>query len=173
MLTRILIPYVIGICLTIPVTLAGVYGSNRDWTLPARGVINFAGVYHSMFMALVLGTFWHFCLDHWATMRVNTTSVHDDKIIMKLNDYYWLVLNLITLFFVLLWADNIYAVRSTVASYFLSNMVEQVTWLVFLLVNVVFTIRLKLIQKNKMALWVMRQLIVVALLNGLGIILVK
>lgn len=160
----------IGIISAMFVTLAGVYGPNRDWTIPRFGHINVAGVYHSLFMAFMLGTFWDFCFDYWRAVFLNKNlsvfhTLEDTSII------YWIILNLFTLFFILLWADNIYSIEKTRDAFFVSNKIQQIWWLVFLVINAWLSVQNNLFRKNRLLLWFIKQILIIFALIALGVML--
>ncbi len=162
--------YFIGLASATFVTLAGVYGSNRDWTIPQFGHINVAGIYHSLFMAFMLGTFWNFCFDYWRVVFANKNlsvfhALEDASVI------YWIILNLFTFFFILLWADNIYSIERTRAAFFMSNKIQQIWWLVFLVINAWLSVQNNLIPKNRLLLWFVEQISIAFALIAIGVIL--
>lgn len=164
--------YFIGITSTIFVTLAGVYGPNRDWTLPQFGQINLAGIYHSLFMMFMLGTFWNFCFDYWKVAFANKNenlSVYQELKVASV--IYWIILNLATFFFVLLWADNIYSIEKTKSAFFESNKLQQIGWLIFLVINMWLSVQNNLIPKNRLLIWALKQILILLILLIIGMIL--
>lgn len=169
--STLLLAYFIGILSTIFVTLAGVYGPNRDWTLPQFGQINAAGIYHSIFMAFMLGTFWDFHFDYWGIVLRKVRRKNIDGPLLEISVQYWIIMNLLTLFLVLLWADNIYSLEKTQFAFFVSNKFQQIGWWLFLLCNMYFSIRYQLTPGNKPLFWVARQIFIALILILLGMAL--
>lgn len=164
--------YFIGLLFAIVVTLAGIYGSNRDWTIPEYGKINVAGIYHSLFMALMLGTFCGFCFNYWKTVFVNKSrNFSAFHALESASMIYWAILNLVTFFFVLLWADNIYSVEKSRVAFFDSNKIQQICWGVFLIVNIWLSVKNNLTPKNRFFVWLVMQVSIVFVLVAFGMIL--
>ena len=155
-----IISFGFGILLTFFIVYGGMTGDHRDWTLPQKGVINFPGIYHAVFMAFMLASFMMFLLDHW---HITITSDHvDEDHILATN--FWTVINLLTTFMVLLWLDGLYENTTT---FWLVSPLQQVSCLVFIIINIILTRKYQLQPYQHLRHWTAVQLIWWGCLLGL------
>jgi hypothetical protein len=100
--------------------IRGVYGSERDWTLPRYGYLNAAGWYHGLFMFILLYVVFGYYIRQFLTLAILRQHSHKISNIKKTwerNLEYWIAFMVLIGFFSgLLVSDNI-AANSTWSSY--------------------------------------------------------
>lgn len=142
---------------------SSIIGPTRDWTLPSRGSINAAGVYHALFMAFMLAVYVLFFIDHWKLL-FSSTNVSAN--LSYLSTLYWYVLDLLSLFMILLVVDTFYDYPHQ--KLFSALFTQRWDWGVFLLVNYVLQLKAGKVPYNHAFLWIFKEAIWYALLLFAG-----
>ena len=127
----------LGILFTTTVVVSGVYGNQRDWTIPIKGTINVPGIYHALFMALMISSFIIFFIQHWTLSRFQYNDLPQETI-YRFSTLVWNILNLLTAFFVLLWVDRLYEKNGSLLS---ADPIQEIGWGIFIIFNIYYTFR--------------------------------
>jgi len=152
--TTILLVTALSLLITFVQTINSMFGNDRDWTLPSYGSINIQGIYHSLFIAFMLSSYFIFILDHWQLM--SSTNI-DASIKKQLSVLYWYILDLFVLFLALLSSDAYY--NKNVESLFV-NPSQQFAVFGVLTLNFIMTIKNKAVPFKKPFLFLSIQILV-------------
>lgn len=141
----------IGLAMAVMITIKGMTSPYRDWTLPEPGKINIPGIYHSLFLAFMIWSFFTFLFDYWNLVLRKEPLADKDH-----STLYWAILNLLTLFMFLLWRDALYF--DPTIDFFHIDIIQQGFLLCLVLFSVVGTILKKQKPFGNLVSWILIQI---------------
>lgn len=157
--------FMLAALITSFLVVSSIYGNYRDWTLPKLGEINFPGIYHSAFMGFMFSVYLLFIFDHWYLISKNKNRMLD----IRAFEIYWYVIDLLCLFVAVFWSDWFYKGKQT--NYFLVNPPQQTGWILFLLINILLTLKYKSLPYNNILLWIGKEILVITIALIVGVYL--
>lgn len=141
----------IGITMAVLISVQGMASPYRDWTLPEIGKINIPGIYHSLFLAFMIWSFFTFLFDYWTLVFKKEIPSGGNH-----STLYWLILDFLTYFMFLLWRDALYFDSSI--SFFQINFMQEIFVLALILISVIGTLIYKHKPFGNIIIWLVFQL---------------
>jgi hypothetical protein len=120
-------------------------------------------------MAFMVANYLTFMFDHWILATGLTGQVFTEDKRSTLANAYWSVLDLNSLFFVLLWNDRLY--NRPGVSFFHADPLQQASWLFVLAANVILSIATRSVPFHSFPKWILKQVFVWGIILLVGILI--